>query len=181
MDRREGFEPFAAGAASHLRRTAFLLTGDAHVAEDLVQDALVALYVAWPRVADPYAYVRRSLVNGTRSRWRYRRRRPETSVAVVHDAAAPGADARTAPPDATDAVLARRVLLDALATLPAKQRAVVVLRHLEDLSEPQTAQALGISVGTVKSQNARALTRLRAALAPDGDPDAARLPEGQRS
>ncbi len=85
MNRREGFEPFAAGAASHLRRTAFLLTGDPGVAEDLAQDALVALFVAWPRVSDPYAYARRSLVNGTRSRWRRRTRRPEVSVAHVFD------------------------------------------------------------------------------------------------
>ncbi len=84
-------------------------------------------------------------------------------------------------PDGADGVVVRAVLLDALAGLPARQRAVVVLRHLDDLTEPQTAAALGISVGTVKSQNARALARLRILLAPAGDPDAALLTEGQHS
>jgi RNA polymerase sigma-70 factor (sigma-E family) len=175
VDGRDGFEAFAAGAAPHLARTAYLLTGDAGSCEDLVQDALVGLYVAWPRVIDPYSYARRCLVNATRSRWRRRRRGWEVSVADVLDGVGhPIGDHR----DVTPRVAVRQVLMEALAVLPERQRAVVVLRHLDDLTEAQTAQVLGVSVGTVKSQNARAMTRLRELLAPDGLGDVELLREG---
>ncbi|WP_371497508.1 SigE family RNA polymerase sigma factor [Kitasatospora sp. NBC_00374] len=141
----------------HLR-TATLLTGDRHRAEELLQDCLVKLYVRWQRVdsGDPHAYLRRMLANGNVSWWRRRRRELLTDDApeAVDRRAGPSAD----PPDRRDEL--RR----ALRALPARQRAVVVLRHIEDMSEKETAAALGCSVGTVKSQNARAMARLRTEL-----------------
>lgn len=133
-------------------RLAMLLCGDRWRAEELLQDSLVRVYERWRRLSrldDPHAYLRRALVNNHTSIWRRRRR--ESLVADVPDRAAPSDD-----PD-PDADVLRRALL----ALTAKQRAVVVLRHYEDLSEREVAQVLGCSVGTVKSQNARALGALR--------------------
>jgi RNA polymerase sigma-70 factor (sigma-E family) len=172
MQSRDGFEEFAVASSAHLVRTGFLLTGDAGLAEDLAQDALVGLYVAWPRVSDPYAYARRSIVNAVRTRWRRGRRRREVSLTDLLDDAVPAAA------DSAPALAARHVLMAALDTLPPRQRAVVVLRHLEDLSEAQTADLLGLSVGTVKSHNARAMAELRDLLAPAGRPDVHLLREG---
>ena len=133
----------------HLR-LALLLTGDRWQAEELLQDSLVKIYERWRKLAqhdDLHAYLRRVLANNHTSMWRRRRR--ESLVADVPDrAAAVGSEA--------DAEVKR-----ALMALPARQRAVVVLRLYEDLSERQTAEALGCSVGTVKSQYARALEKLR--------------------
>jgi len=133
----------------HLR-LAMLLTGDRLRAEDLLQDSLVKMYERWGRLdrhSDLHAYLRRVVVN-THTAW-WRRRRRENLMAEVPDHAAPaGFDA--------DVELKR-----ALDQLPPKQRAVVVLRLYEDLSERQTAEALGCSVGNVKSQYARALAKLR--------------------
>ncbi|MEV4507903.1 SigE family RNA polymerase sigma factor [Dactylosporangium sp. NPDC049525] len=139
----------------HLR-LAILLTGDRHRGEDLLQDCLVRIYERWRRLAradDPHAYLRRMLANGNVSLWRRLRR--ERLVADPPDLAAD----RTADrhPDA-------ELLRHALLRLPPRQRAVVVLRHYEDLPEAEIAGILGCSVGTVKSQNARALAKLRAAL-----------------
>ncbi|MEV4611835.1 SigE family RNA polymerase sigma factor [Kitasatospora sp. NPDC049258] len=144
----------------HLR-TATLLTGDRHRAEELLQDCLVKLYVRWRRMSadDPHAYLRRMLVNGNVSWWRRRRRELLTDEVPE----APGPSAGPSAPSA-HRVDQREELLHALRALPERQRAVVVLRHFEDLSEKDTAAALGCSVGTVKSQNARAMARLRAAL-----------------
>jgi RNA polymerase sigma-70 factor (sigma-E family) len=133
-------------------RLARLLTGDRHRGEELLQDCLVRLYVRWRRVAgrgDPHPYLRRMLVNGNVSWWRSRRREQlveipperETPVVIGHEH--------------------HEDLRQALLRLPYRQRAVVVLRHYEDLTERETAAVLGCTVGTVKSQNARALTRLR--------------------
>ncbi|MFG2053944.1 SigE family RNA polymerase sigma factor [Micromonospora sp. NPDC048930] len=133
-------------------RLAMLLTGDRWRAEELLQDSLVKVYERWRRLSrldDPHAYLRRALVNNHTSGWRRRRR--ESLVADVPDRAAPAGDI------GPDAVVLRRALM----SLPAKQRAVVVLRHYEDLTEREVAQVLGCSVGTVKSQNARALDKLR--------------------
>ncbi|KQV18728.1 MULTISPECIES: SigE family RNA polymerase sigma factor [unclassified Kitasatospora] len=141
----------------HLR-TATLLTGDRHRAEELLQDCLVKLFVRWRRAAtdDPHAYLRRMLVNNHVSWWRRRRRELLT------------ADLPERADRAVDPLGDRLDELDelhlALRALPERQRAVVVLRHVEDLSEKATAAALGCSVGTVKSQNARAMARLRTAL-----------------
>ncbi|PWU54889.1 SigE family RNA polymerase sigma factor [Micromonospora sp. S4605] len=133
-------------------RLAMLLTGDRWRAEELLQDSLVKVYERWRRLSrldDPHAYLRRALVNNHTSAWRRRRR--ERLVGEVPDRVAPSGDIG---PDAV-------VLRGALMSLPPKQRAVVVLRHYEDLTEREVARVLGCSQGTVKSQNARALDKLR--------------------
>lgn len=143
-----------------LVRTAYLLCGDWHRAEDLVQQALVKLYVAWPRIVGrggEDAYARRALVTTNVDEWRWRRRRPETSVAEVRDESV-DADG----PDERDSL--RRALLG----LTEGQRKVVVLRFWLDQSVDQVAADLGVSTGTVKSQTARALHRMRAALDGNG-------------
>jgi RNA polymerase sigma-70 factor (sigma-E family) len=135
-----------------------LLTGNRSDAEDLLQTALAKTYLAWPRIRERHAvdaYVRRTMVN-TRTSW-WRRDRHLTPVA--HDEhlavmADPGRD-RVADADLHDA------LWTALARLPRRQRAAVVLRYYEELSEAETAEALGVSVGTVKSTVARGLAKLR--------------------
>jgi RNA polymerase sigma-70 factor (sigma-E family) len=133
------------------------LTGDRGAAEDLVQEVFERLYVAWPRIDDPSAYAQRALVNRGTNRWRQRSRHPETTLTEAHDGAV--GDTSTLSDD-------RDSLIRVIALLPARQRAVIVLRYLEDLSEAETAQALSCSVGTVKSQTSRALARLRELLNP---------------
>jgi RNA polymerase sigma-70 factor (sigma-E family) len=161
MSERGGdFDEFVVASANRLLRSAFALTGDRTAAEDLVQDVLERLYVAWPRVDDPYAYTRRSLVNHSSNRWRHRARRPETHLSEAHTPAVTDLTGRSDDHDA---------IIRALATLPARQRAVIVLRFLDDLSEADTAVTLSCSVGTVKSQTARALARLREVLHSDDD------------
>ncbi|MFG2846713.1 SigE family RNA polymerase sigma factor [Kitasatospora sp. NPDC048296] len=157
--RDEEFRAFAGGAWSRLLRTAYLLAGDRHGAEDLVQQALERAYVAWGRVRaadDPNAYVRRILINEHARR--FRRRPAEHLVDALPERPAPSG------PDPDD----RAVLLAALAALPPRQREAVVLRYWEDLSESQTAAAMGCSVGTVKSQAARGLAKLREASSLNG-------------
>ncbi|MFJ9517973.1 SigE family RNA polymerase sigma factor [Kitasatospora sp. NPDC101801] len=141
----------------HLR-TATLITGDPHRAEELLQDCLVKLYLRWGRLSagEPHAYLRQMLVNGNVSRWR--RLRGEHLTGDLPESPQHRNDPLGDRFDDSDAL--RR----ALRTLPARARAVVVLRHVEDLSEKETAAVLGCSLGTVKSQNARAMVRLRAAL-----------------
>ncbi|MEV0718715.1 SigE family RNA polymerase sigma factor [Asanoa sp. NPDC050611] len=134
-------------------RLAMLLTGDRWQAEELLQDSLVRMYERWrklSRLDDLHAYLRRCLVNNHTSGWRRRRR--ESLVPEVPDRAAPAGGGFDQ--DADDL---RRALL----ALPPKQRAVVVLRHYEDLPERAVAEVLGCSVGTVKSQHSRALEKLR--------------------
>ena len=150
-------------------RVAYLLTGSEHAAEELLQDCLVKLYSRWRRVSangDPNAYVRRMLANGNVSRWRRsRRERPVDMTPAAGNAsadlgtfAAAVGPRETWPSEQRDhAVELRRALM----RLPPGQRAVAVLRHFEDLSEKQVADVLGCSVGTVKSQNAKALAGLR--------------------
>lgn len=137
-----------------LLRTAYLLTGNRADAEDLLQTTLAKTYLSWQRIRDRGAldgYVRRVMVNAQTSVWR--RHRPEASYEVVPDLL-PGRDAH-ADADLHDA-------LWNMASLPRKQRAAVVLRYYEDLSEAETARVLGVSVGTVKSSTSRALASLRA-------------------
>jgi RNA polymerase sigma-70 factor (sigma-E family) len=148
------FEEFVVGASPRLLRLSFLLVGDRNAAEDLLQEVLERLYVAWPRVDQPEAYARRALAHAATNRWRRRRLRTEVELTDAHDAQVPG-------PEPTD----RDRVLAALAELPAGQRATVVLRFFEDLSVDETAAALRCSPGTVKSQTARALPRLRELLA----------------
>lgn len=162
------FTVFVAAHQGDLLRTAWLLCGDAHRAEELTQLALVRTYGAWSRAGagDPLAYARRVLVNLRIDTWRRRRR--ELLVPEVPD------DATLHTAGTADAYADRDQLVRALATLTPKQRRVVVLRHLVGLSEAEAAEDLGISVGTVKSTSSRALALLRAALADDGSERTAR-------
>jgi len=140
-----------------LLRTACLITGDTHTAEDVVQATLAKMYLAWDRLADHGrldAYARRALLNEYRSIWRRPWRRRERTTADLPETAAPAADWDGR----------REALWQFVSTLPARQRMVIVLRYYEELSEAETAETLGISVGTVKSATSRALASLRARL-----------------
>jgi RNA polymerase sigma-70 factor (sigma-E family) len=146
---RGSFEEFVAARRSALLRTAYLLTGDAHEAEDLVQVALLNVVPRWRRIADnPEPYVRKVLARESVNRWRRRRWREVHTDAVPETSVEGSSDDRLA-------------LREALARLAPRQRAVIVLRYYEDLTEAETARMLGISVGTVKSQARDALARLR--------------------
>ena len=151
------FEEFVASSSGRLFTMARLLTGGNRAeAEDLLQGAFERAYRHWGRISrreDPERYVRQMLVNASVDRWRRLRRHPETPLVVAM------ADEGTV--DTAAAVADRDLLLRGLAALPPRQRAVLVLRYYEDLSEAQTATMLGCSVGTVKSQAARGLARLR--------------------
>ena len=140
-----------------LLRTAYLLCGDTHTAEDIVSTTLAKLYLAWPRIESRGAidaYARRALVNETNSLWRRAWRRHETTRDELPEQAS--YDDRD---EGEHAAVWRFVN-----TLPTKQRSVVVLRYYEQLSEAEVAQILGVSVGTVKSQCSRALASLRRTL-----------------
>jgi RNA polymerase sigma-70 factor (sigma-E family) len=150
----DDFRAFVAGSQQSLLRLAFLLTGDHGLAEDTVQTAFVRLYVVWPRVGldDPYAYTRRIVINANRDRWRRHRGRERLT---------------DQPPereglDATSTIADRDAVMRALRGLTDKERRVVVLRFVADLSEAETATALDVARGTVKSTAHRALLKLRA-------------------
>ncbi|WP_341923715.1 SigE family RNA polymerase sigma factor [Nocardioides psychrotolerans] len=146
-----------------LLRTAYLLTGDKHQAEDVLQTSLAKLYLAWDKVRDRDsvdAYVRRIMVNENNSLWRRGWRKREFATEVLPDA--PVTDAYD---DGQGAALWAVVQ-----SLPPKARAVVVLRYYEQLTEAETADLLGISVGTVKSQCSRAIATLRDRVPADLDP-----------
>lgn len=148
------FDAFVTARYPALVRTATLLTGDHHEAEDLVQGALVKAVGVWRRIADdPEPYVRRIMVNDNISRWRRHRGRT-----VVSEDPAAGRDARWATEDDAET---RLDLATALAALAPRQRTVLVLRYFEDLTERETAALMGIGVGTVKSHTRDALARLR--------------------
>lgn len=144
----QGFSEWAAGRQRQLLRSAYLLTGDLHRAEDLVQEALTKVALRWSRLADgnPTAYALRIIARDNISWWRRRRDVPTDAFHYAGVSAEPEV-----------ALVVRR----ALARLTPGQRAVLVLRHFEDLTERETAAVLGVSVGTVKSQNAAGLDRLR--------------------
>jgi len=151
----EEFTEFAMATSLRLRRTAFLLCGDWHTAEDLVQSALAKVFVSWRKIRRhdaAYAYAERTLLNVYLGGRRLKRPREILTGDLPEDPVLP-ANLET-----------RIVVLDALATLPPRARAVVVLRYWEDLSVDQVADMLGCSVGNVKSQSARALCKLRAVL-----------------
>ena len=154
MTAEDDFHAFVVARTPALSRTAYLLTGDAHLAEDLVQTALLQAAKAWHRINEsPEAYVRRILYTQNVSWWR---RRKHTEVTLKgHD-----------PPAATADRDLRLSLEAALARLTARQRTVLVLRYFEDLTEVETAHAMGIGLGTVKSMTRQALARLRV-LAPE--------------
>jgi RNA polymerase sigma-70 factor (sigma-E family) len=150
------FAEFVTARQTYLRRVAYAICGDWHRADDLLQTALIKLYVAWPRLRDPAAaeaYTRRILVrtNVDESRRPWRR---ESPVLAEHD-----------PPISTDTPYEERhAVVEALQELPLMQRKAVVLRHLIGLSVSETADALGIAEGTVKSHTSRGLSALEKAL-----------------
>jgi len=148
------FAAWMAARQGALARTAYLLTGSQSAADDLLQATLTKIYLAWPRIADRQhvdAYARRALVNEHRSTWRRTSRRPEVLAETPPD--------RGEQPPEYDGE--REAVWQLVQGLPPRQRAVIVLRYYEDLSEAQIADLLGISTGTVKSQASRALAALR--------------------
>jgi RNA polymerase sigma-70 factor (sigma-E family) len=151
--RRVPFDEFVAARGQALHRTAYLLTGDWALAEDLLQTALARVYPRWSRIQrdDPEGYVRKAVVNTWSSWWR-RKWRGESPTEQLPD---------TEAPDAYAEADRRGAVRDALRRLPPRQRAVVVLRFHEDMSEAQVAALLGVSIGTVKSQTTKALAHLR--------------------
>jgi len=157
----EEFSSFARSRTPALLRSAYLLTGDQHLAEDLVQASLARTYVAWRRLKDPAnaeAYTRKVMYRLQVSSWRRRRMRESVTADVP--------EPRRAGADPTDAADVRIVLRAALLKLPLRQRAVLVLRFFEDHTEAEAAELLEVTVGTVKSQTAKGLARLRA-IAPE--------------
>lgn len=156
-DRDAEFTAFMAQAAPALARTAWLLCGNEHRAEELVQQALMRTYLSWStaRERDPLAYARRTLANLRIDAWRKHRREVLMAPSEVPEGEIDAGADRHAERDR---------LVRALATLSARQRRVVVLRHLEGLSEREVAEDLGVSVGTVKSTASRGLVRLRTVL-----------------
>jgi RNA polymerase sigma-70 factor (sigma-E family) len=152
-DERDAFDAFVRGRLPELLRFGQALTGSPHAAADLVQDALERTLMAWPRIQsqhDPEGYVRRIMTNRNISIWRKHRR--ET---LVDDF----------PEHGTEDVHGDDALRHALRALPPRQRTVIVLRYYEDKTEAEIATAMGCSKGTVKSQTAKALAKLRATVA----------------
>jgi RNA polymerase sigma-70 factor (sigma-E family) len=159
MDAREADYALFVRTRTHaLLRSAYLLTGDQHLAEDLVQEALARTHRSWHRLERPEnaeAYARKVMYHAQVSLWR----RPRVTEV------SPGAlDPEPAGADPADDTVQRLTLRRALLTLTAKQRAVIVLRFFEDRTEAEAAQLLGVSVSTVKTQTGRALERLRTLL-----------------
>lgn len=154
---RDDFDAFVAARSTRLLRTAYLLTHDRSLAEDLLQTALAKAWFAWGRIdGAPEAYVRRIMVNTYATWWRRRwnGEEPTETLPERHGAGDRAGDRAGQVDDRTD-------LWRALGRLPKRQRAVVVLRFYEDLSEADTAELLGCTVGTVKSQASKALAKLR--------------------
>jgi RNA polymerase sigma-70 factor (sigma-E family) len=154
----EEFREFAGSRAASLHRSAYLLCGDWHLADDLVQETFVQAFRHWRRVQradNQNAYVKRILINEFNRHWRRYGRLP-VPARTGHP--------EVAVPDVSDEVVNRADLLRALLTLPARQRATVVLRYLEGMSERETAAVMRCSAGTVKSQTARALNALEGCL-----------------
>jgi RNA polymerase sigma-70 factor (sigma-E family) len=152
---REDFRDFVVARSPALLRTAYLMTGSRADAEDLLQTSLAKAYLAWGRIRDREAreaYVRRTMANTATSWWRRKR------LAQVPLESAPEPVATGTAPGARDL---HDALWVALAGLPRRARAMVVLRYYEDMTEPEVAHLLGVSVGTVKSTVSRALARLR--------------------
>ncbi|NHC16324.1 SigE family RNA polymerase sigma factor [Motilibacter deserti] len=150
-----GFDEFVSARAGSLYRSAYLLAGDPHAAQDLVQTALLKVLPKWGDIrSEPEAYVRRVMYNEHVSWWRRRRHVHEHLSGDVPEAP-------TVEPAPAEAAASRLDLQSALRQLTAKQRAILVLRYYEDLTEAQTAEVLGCAVGTVKRQSHVALARLR--------------------
>ena len=151
-DGTPAFDEFVAACSTRLLRTSYLLTRDHALAEDLLQTALTKAWFAWKRIdRDPEPYVRKILVNTYASWWRRKWNGEEPSEALPERGYAGDGDRHAD----------RHDLWQAMGRLPRRQRAVIVLRYFEDLTEAETARALDCSVGTVKSQTSKALARLR--------------------
>ena len=151
------FSEFVEARSPSLFRTAYLMVGDHQLAQDLLQEALVKTLLAWPRLRDHHsveAYTRRIVVTTSIS-WRRRRSFHERPTQTLPEPVGP---------DAADGIVTHDAVLAALLTLPPRQRAAIVLRYYHDLTEAQTAEAMGCAVGTVKSQVAAGLTKLRGLL-----------------
>ena len=158
MDRYEGFREFVVSRGAALSRTAYLLCGSHATAEELVQDALAKTAANWRKVhgGNPEGYARRIMVNQHTSWWRkFGRERPYADVSQV---------VGHGRPDASRATTDRLVLVTALAALAPKQRAAIVLRFYEDLSENEIADAMGVTNGTVKRNIYDGLRRMRALI-----------------
>jgi RNA polymerase sigma-70 factor (sigma-E family) len=165
----EGFAEFVTVRSARLLRTAYLLTQDWARAEDLLQTSLAKAWFAWSRIeTNPEPYVRKIIVNTYASWWR-RRWNAERPTEELPEPA--GYDPHAAVDD-------RDALWQALRRLPKRQRAVIVLRYFDDLSEAEVADALGTAVGTVKSQTAKALAKLRIDPALRAESNPAAAPEG---
>lgn len=157
------FTAFVNERGDALLRVAYALAGNQHGAEDLLQNALAKAYARWPRIrGDAEPYVKRILYHDQVSGWRRRSRRPEVPVAVLPE--------RPADRDSGHDADLRMLLRDALLMLPPRQRAVLTLRYLEDLSVEQTAALLGCRTGTVASQASKALAKLRQLVPAFDDP-----------
>ena len=158
---RRDFPEFVAARGTALQRAAYLMVGDTALAQDLVQEALTKTYVAWPRlrdVANAEAYTRKAISTTAISWFRRKGWNAERSTEHLPE---------TASGDHAEDVATGAALWEALQALPPRQRVAVVLRFYEDLTEVQTAAAMGCAVGTVKSQVAAALAKLRARLGDD--------------
>lgn len=156
------FAEYAEACSPTLFRTAFLMVGDHQLAQDLVQEALVKTLMAWPRLNDRenlHAYTRRIIVTTSIS-WRRRRSFHERPLDALPERSGP---------DPAEAMVTHDAVVAALRTVPPRQRAAIVLRYYQDLTETQTAEAMGCSVGAVKSQVAAGLRRLRETLGPTFD------------
>jgi RNA polymerase sigma-70 factor (sigma-E family) len=148
-----GYTEFVLARQARLRRAAFLMCGDASLAEDLLQEALIALASRWETVENPDAFVRRVIYRQRVSMWRKQR----------HEVVAGDVPERTVT-DGADERARDQEVHDALRTLPPRQRAALVLRYFEDLTEAQAAEVMGVRTGTVKSLSHQAVARMREEL-----------------
>ncbi len=153
----EGFTQFVAVRSTALVQLGFVLTGDRHLAEDLLQSALLKLAQRWGRIESPLAYAKRIMINESNSWWRRRKIREHLTDGMAD---------RPSAEDTAESVVRQDVFVRALRKLSAKQRTVLVLRYYEDMSEADAAQVMGCTVGTIKSQTHYALKKLRQ-LAPE--------------
>ena len=160
---RGAFADFVAARSASLQRAAYLMVGDVGLAQDLVQEALTKTYVAWPKLRDPAnadAYTRKAITTTAITWFRRKSWAGERATGVLPERSGGGH---------ADEVAVRTSLMQALGQLPPRQRAVIVLRYYEDLTEAQAAAVLGCAVGTVKSQASAGLAKLRSLMGDELD------------
>ena len=160
---RAGFDDFVLARSASLHRAAYLMVGDVALAQDLVQEALTKTYVAWPRLhrtASAEAYTRKAITTTAISWFRRKSWSNERATESLPETSSGGH---------ADAVVQSTLLWTCLQDLPVRQRAAIVLRYYEDLTEAQTAETMGCAIGTVKSQVSAGLTKLRERLGSDSD------------